>query len=148
MHLSCNTIVAKSSLAVLTSDIISLFHPAFPCSDRLTPGNPPPLKGAKMWLHLSCHQSIQLAMSGYNLATSSSLLFNIFYLHTVVTWCKSLVSVVNTCHISGPMHLAILAASHESFLIEHFPLCFGNFDNQLIKEGEELGYIIFTANFH
>ena len=88
-----------------------LFHPAFPCSDRLIPGNPPPLKGAKMWLHLLCHQSIQFSMLGYNFATSSSLLFNILYLHTVVTWDKSLMSVVNTCHISGTMHLAILAAS-------------------------------------
>ena len=109
MHLSCNTIVAKSSLAA--SDIMHLFSPAFPYSDKLTPGNPPPLKGAKLWLHLSCHQFIQISMLGYNLATSSSLLFNILYLHTVVTWHKSLMIVVNTCHISGPMHLAILVAS-------------------------------------
>ena len=87
------------------------FPPCISLFRQVDPGNPPPLKGAKMWLHLLCHQSIQLSMSGYNLATSSSLLFNILYLYTVVTWHKSLMSVVNTCRISGPMPLAILVAS-------------------------------------
>ena len=88
-----------------------LFHPTFPCSERLTPGKPPPLKGAKMWLHLSCHQSIQFTISGYNFAISSCLLFKILYFATVVTLHNSFVSVMNISHISGPMHLAILEAS-------------------------------------
>ena len=111
MRLSCKTIVAKSSFAALTRDISHLFHPALPCSERLTPGKPPPLKGANMWLHLSCHQLIQLTISGYNFATSFCLLFKILYFATVVTLHNSFVNVVNISHISGPMCLAILEAS-------------------------------------
>ena len=33
---SCKTIVAKSSFAAVTRDMGHLFHPAFPCSERLT----------------------------------------------------------------------------------------------------------------
>ena len=88
-----------------------LFHPAFPCLERLTPGKPTPLKGANMWLHLSCHQSIQFTISGYNFATSSCLLFKILYFATVVTLHNSFVNVMNISHISGPMCLAIHEAS-------------------------------------